>query len=100
MTANPIERLDVPAARLTAEIAITRRAAHRVEPMLPECFHCGDRRGPWVPDPSGARWPSGAQVMECQDRCTAADEDRHALDTTTDLAFARLAANWTPGSTS
>lgn len=84
MTANPIERLDVPATQLTAEI-IARRAARRPEPMVPECFHCGSRKGPWVPDPSGARWPSGAQVMECRGRCTAADPDRHALDT--DIAY-------------
>ncbi|MFF0055604.1 hypothetical protein ACFYRI_14565 [Streptomyces microflavus] len=91
MTAADLSRVDVLASQLTAEI-LTRRAARRVEPQLPECFHCGSRTGPWVPDPSGARWPSGAQVMECRDRCTAADPDRHSLDLDIDRAAALVVA--------
>lgn len=94
MTAADLSRVDVPAARLTAEI-LTRRAARRVEPLLPECFHCGSRKGPWVPDPSGARWPSDAQILECQSRCTAADPDRHSLDTDIDRAEQIHASNTT-----
>lgn len=91
MTAADLERLDVPPSQLTAEI-LTRRAARRIEPQLPECFHCGSRKGPWVADPSGARWPSDAQILECQARCTAADPDRHSLDTDIDRAAALVVA--------
>ncbi|MBD3549808.1 hypothetical protein [Streptomyces sp. JV180] len=91
MTAADLSRVDVPAVELTAAI-LTRRAAARTEPLLPECFHCGSRKGPWVPDPSGARWPSGARVLECQTTCTAADPDRHSLDTAIDQATAHAAA--------
>lgn len=91
MTAADLARVDVPALQLTAEI-LTHRAASRPEPQLPECFHCGSRKGPWVPDPSGARWPSGAQLLECRGRCTAADPDRHALDTDIDQAAALVVA--------
>ncbi|MGW4733856.1 hypothetical protein ACWEQC_32620 [Streptomyces shenzhenensis] len=36
-----------------------------LEPSLPECFGCGDREGPWYPDPAGRRYPSGAQLHYC-----------------------------------
>ncbi|WNI19121.1 hypothetical protein [Actinacidiphila sp. ITFR-21] len=39
------------------------------EPDLPVCHLCGNPVGPWVPDPSGARWPSGAQKLVCKDGC-------------------------------
>jgi hypothetical protein len=39
------------------------------EPQLPECHLCGNQRGPWAPDPSGARWPSGAQKLVCASGC-------------------------------
>jgi hypothetical protein len=39
------------------------------EPQLPECHLCGGKSGPWVPDPSGARWPSGAQKFVCANGC-------------------------------
>jgi hypothetical protein len=101
MTTNPIERLDVPTKLVQLEARRIRVEAHVAslpEPQFPECLPCGNRKGPLVPDPSGARWPSGAQVFECAGWCTAADPDRHALDSATDRAFAALAANWTPGS--
>lgn len=41
------------------------------EPELPECHRCGDQAGPWVPDPSGDRWPSGAQKLVCATACQA-----------------------------
>jgi hypothetical protein len=39
------------------------------EPLLPACHLCGGATGPWVPDASGARWPSGAQKFVCKDGC-------------------------------
>ncbi|MFJ8002731.1 hypothetical protein ACIQ7D_37535, partial [Streptomyces sp. NPDC096310] len=36
------------------------------EPEFPECWLCGDDKGPWVPDASGDRWPSGAQKLVCK----------------------------------
>ncbi|BBB00603.1 hypothetical protein RVR_10602 [Actinacidiphila reveromycinica] len=44
------------------------------EPEMPECHRCGNARGPWAPDPSGDRWPSGAQKLVCQVGCTAGGE--------------------------
>ncbi|WP_435173251.1 hypothetical protein [Actinacidiphila sp. bgisy145] len=41
------------------------------EPEMPECHRCGNPVGPWAPDPSGARWPSGAQKLVCQVGCNA-----------------------------
>lgn len=35
------------------------------EPEMPECYLCGQQTGPWVPDPPGGRWPSGAQKLVC-----------------------------------
>jgi hypothetical protein len=43
------------------------------EPELPECYLCGSTTGPWLPDPSGARWPSGAQMLICSRRCQNED---------------------------
>lgn len=106
---NPIERLDVPAAKLSADMAALaarqkqqreaeaeriwaerdrrvaalqerQRFASRPEPQQPECAHCGNRRGKWVPEPHGARYQSGAQVLVCKDLCTPADPERHAID--------------------
>jgi hypothetical protein len=49
-------------------------APARVESALPECHLCGNQAGPWVPDPSGDRWPSGAQKLVCAGgACRAAD---------------------------
>lgn len=72
------------------------------EPQGPECGRCHDSRGPWKPDPSGARYPSGAQVLVCN-TCvpvtpeqaaagvmTAAMDDGHT--TPLELAAAELAA--------
>lgn len=39
------------------------------EPELPECHRCGKQTGTWVPDPSGDRWPSGAQKLLCAGGC-------------------------------
>jgi hypothetical protein len=39
------------------------------EPELPECYLCGSPVGPWLPDPSGVRWPSGAQMLICSRGC-------------------------------
>jgi hypothetical protein len=36
-----------------------------LEPSVPECLGCGDREGPWYPDPSGRRYPSGTPVAFC-----------------------------------
>jgi hypothetical protein len=51
------------------------------EPELPECHLCGDSRGPWVPEPSGDRWPSGAQKLVCQRGCDDAAKGVHTMDT-------------------
>lgn len=37
------------------------------EPQLPECDDCGSTTGPFMPEPSGARFPSGAQKFLCSD---------------------------------
>ncbi|WP_030917488.1 hypothetical protein [Streptomyces sp. NRRL B-24720] len=68
---------------------IPHTIAARPEPLRPECLHCGDQHGPWVPEPSGARYRSGAQVLVCQGRCTPADPDRHSIDPA-DSTFALL----------
>lgn len=44
-------------------------AWNAAEPELPECHLCGNSRGPWVPEPSGDRWPSGAQKFVCRGGC-------------------------------
>lgn len=37
------------------------------EPDMPTCTHCGNQTGPWKP--TGGRYPSGAQVLECAGGC-------------------------------
>lgn len=49
------------------------------EPELPECHLCGNQRGPWVPDPSGDRWPSGAQKFLCKEGCAGAASEPPAV---------------------
>ncbi|MEU3447200.1 hypothetical protein AB0H29_08215 [Streptomyces thermolilacinus] len=39
------------------------------EPDLPECVYCGNHKGPWRP--TGDRYASGAQVLECVTNCAA-----------------------------
>ncbi|NUS12958.1 MAG: hypothetical protein HOY69_16420 [Streptomyces sp.] len=56
------ERLDPLDAALLA-------AWNASEPEGPECHVCGRTTGPWVPDPSGDRWPSGAQRMVFKGGC-------------------------------
>lgn len=53
------------------------------EPDMPECHLCGDVRGPWAPEPTGARWPSGAQKLLCAGGCTAAADRAAMPDLTT-----------------
>ncbi|TFI30089.1 hypothetical protein [Streptomyces sp. 4R-3d] len=96
----PLAQVEANTAQSAAREALERHVATLPVPKFSECVHCGDRRGAWVPDPSGARWPNGAQVLVCADRCTAADPDRHALDLDADTRFAQLAANYTAGSPS
>lgn len=55
-----------------------RSAFDQGEPEGPECHLCGSTGGPWLPDPSGNRWPSGAQQLICSRGCPK--------DTTADLA--------------
>ncbi|WP_031516805.1 hypothetical protein [Streptomyces sp. NRRL F-5123] len=64
--------------------AALRAAMTRPEPDLPECHLCGNRGGPWLPDPSGARWPSGAQMLICSRRC-----QNETADDTTEPAAAK-----------
>lgn len=101
---------DLPPERLSVAMAERQRYASRPEPLTAECAHCGNRRGPWVPEPHGARYVTGAQVLVCKDLCTPADPERHDLDPE-DPVFAAAAAgwpsatekdypNWTPGSPS
>lgn len=82
-----------PAAQLAADVAALaerQRYANRRDPGRFECAHCGDRRGPLVPEPHGARYANSAQVLVCQNRCTPADADRHSIDFD-DAAFAAAA---------
>lgn len=46
-----------------------RSAFDQGEPEGPECHLCGSTTGPWLPDPSGDRWPSGAQKLFCSRGC-------------------------------
>lgn len=46
-----------------------RSAWNQGEPEGPECHLCGNPAGPWLPDPSGSRWPSGAQKLICSRGC-------------------------------
>jgi hypothetical protein len=55
-------------------------AWNAAEPELPECHLCGNDGGPWVPEPSGDRWPSGAQKLVCKGGCEAA-KGVHTMDT-------------------
>jgi hypothetical protein len=50
-------------------------ALSQPEPTGPECYLCGSVTGPWLPDPSGARWPSGAQMLFCSRGCPESAED-------------------------
>ncbi|WNI15236.1 DUF6907 domain-containing protein [Actinacidiphila sp. ITFR-21] len=60
--------------KTVAEHTRTADQAPATEPLLPACHVCGDTTGPWYPDPSGARWPSGAQKLVCgQHRGEAAE---------------------------
>lgn len=45
------------------------------EPDGPACYLCGSTTGPWLPDPSGVRWPSGAQMLLCSRGCPEPAED-------------------------
>lgn len=60
-------------------------AWNAAEPAGPECHLCGSATGPWLPDPSGDRWPSGAQKLICSRRCRdempTTDADVAAKDT-------------------
>lgn len=51
-----------------------RSAWNNSEPDMPECHLCGDQAGPWVPEPSGDRWPSGAQKLVCKGGCQTTAE--------------------------
>jgi hypothetical protein len=51
------------------------------EPTGPECYLCGSRRGPWLPDPSRTCWPSGAQMLICSRGCPEPTEDVAGKDT-------------------
>lgn len=44
-------------------------AWNAAEPEGPECHLCGSTAGPWLPDPVGDRWPSGAQKLICSRGC-------------------------------
>lgn len=48
-------------------------AWNAAEPEGPECHLCGNLCGPWTPDPSGDRWPSGAQKLVCASCCAPAE---------------------------
>lgn len=37
------------------------------EPVMPTCGDCGNTAGPFQPEPTGARYPSGAQELICSD---------------------------------
>lgn len=84
---------DMPPAQVAAGLAERQQFASRPEPEFVECVHCGDRRGPWVPEPHGARYSNGSQVLVCKDRCTPADPERHDLDPE-DPVFAAAAAGF------
>lgn len=45
-------------------------AAGQGEPDMPTCTHCRQQTGPW--QPTGDRYPSGAQVLECVGGCKQA----------------------------
>lgn len=49
--------------------AALKAAFDQGEPDGPECHLCGNQTGPWVPEPSGDRWPSGAQKLVCSGGC-------------------------------
>jgi hypothetical protein len=87
------ERMWAERDRRVAALNIRQQFASRLEPQTAECAHCGDRRGPLVPEPHQARYQSGAQVLVCKDRCTPADRERHDIDPA-DPVFASTAAGF------
>ncbi|CAG6392748.1 hypothetical protein NMG29_06530 [Streptomyces cocklensis] len=62
-------------------------ALSQPEPSGAECYLCGNQAGPWLPDPSGTTWPSGARMLICSRRClnepTETTEHAAAKDTRT-----------------
>lgn len=84
---------DVRPERVSVALAERQRFASRTEPVTAECAHCADQHGPFVPEPHGARYQSGARVLVCKDLCTPADPERHDIDPE-DPVFAAAAAGF------
>lgn len=95
---RPAGEWDVRPEQVAFALAERQRFASRPEPKQAECAHCGDQHGPFVPEPHGARYRNNAQVLVCQDRCTAADPERHDIDPE-DPVFAAAAAGFRTSAT-
>ena len=92
---RPAAQWDVSPERMAEALRSRREFAARLEPQAAECAHCGDRHGPLVPEPHGARYRNDAVVLVCRDLCTPADPERHDIDPA-DPVFATSAAAWAP----
>jgi hypothetical protein len=55
--------------RLLAPVVRPALQAPAAGPVGPRCGACGSTAGPWRPEPSGARYASGAQVLVCSTPC-------------------------------